>query len=299
MSEYIIETRNITKTFSGRKALDNVDIHIKKGDIYGFIGRNGAGKTTMMKLVLGLLRPNEGEILLFGGSDNLNQKRSKIGSLIEAPGLYRNASALENMRRFAMLYGGSEKDIHEYLDLVNLAGTGSKKAGQFSLGMKQRLGLAIALLGNPEIMILDEPMNGLDPAGIKEIRDVIIKLNKEKGVTFFISSHILDELAKITTTYGIINEGKLVEEVDAEELMERCAGSLILKVSDTQKALQILKKHKLLGKYTNENGSLILYDYIDKASEINSVLVKEDVDVEEINKTHNGFEDYFIERIGK
>ena len=202
MAEYIIETSNLTKTFGSKRACDEVSMHVKRGDIYGFIGKNGAGKTTAMKLILGLLSPNSGEVSLFGKKENLNESRKKIGSLVETPALYNGSSALENMRRFAMLFGGDEQEIRELLELVGLNNTGSKKAGAFSLGMKQRLGIAIAMLGNPEILILDEPVNGLDPAGIKEIRDTILKLNKEKGVTFLISSHLLDELAKITTTYG-------------------------------------------------------------------------------------------------
>ena len=250
MADYIIETSNLSKFFGNKKACDQVSMHVKRGDIYGFIGRNGAGKTTAMKLILGLLRPNEGEVALFGSKENLEASRKKIGCLIETPALYKNASALENMRRYAILFGGSEEDIVNLLDLVGLGNTGKKKAGQFSLGMKQRLGIAIAMLGDPEILILDEPVNGLDPAGIKDIRDTIIKLNQQKGVTFLISSHLLDELAKITTTYGIIADGKLVEEISAEELKAKCENHLRIKLSDVDKALHILKDINLLGRYT-------------------------------------------------
>ena len=165
MDEYVIETNNLTKSFGSKLAVDHVNMHVAKGDIYGFIGRNGAGKTTAMKLMLGTLRANEGSIKLFGKDTNLSESRKKIGSLVEAPGLYRNATAYENMKRFSILFGGTDQDIKEILEFVGLANTGKKKAGAFSLGMKQRLGIAIALLGNPEIMILDEPVNGLDPAG--------------------------------------------------------------------------------------------------------------------------------------
>ena len=298
MSEYIIETNNLSKTFGSKKACDQVSMHVKRGDIYGFIGRNGAGKTTAMKLILGLLRPDEGEVSLFGSNTNLDESRSKIGSLIETPALYKNASAIENMRRFAILFGGDENEIVNLLELVGLGDTGKKKVGQFSLGMKQRLGIAIALLGNPEILILDEPVNGLDPAGIKEIRDTIIKLNKEKGVTFLISSHLLDELGKITTTYGIIADGKLVEEISAEDLKAKCENHLRIKLSDVDKALHILKDNNLLGRYTREADSIILYEHFDKANQINTLIIRGGVDVYEITPSFTGLEDYFIERLG-
>ena len=299
MAEYIIETHNISKSFSHRKALDNVDIHIKRGDIYGFIGRNGAGKTTMMKLVLGLLRQDEGEIVLFGSHQNLDASRRKIGSLIEAPGLYRNASALENMRRFAMLYGGSEEDIHHNLELVGLAHTGSKKAGQFSLGMKQRLGLAIALLGDPEILVLDEPINGLDPAGIKQVRDTILKLNKEKGITFLISSHLLDELAKVTTHYGIIRDGVLLEEISAKDLNDRCTANLKVVVDNPTEASKMLLKKELINKHEVKDNAIFLYDSYDHPELIIEALVKENYKVYEVSKNEKAFENYFIERIGR
>lgn len=300
MSEYIIETTDLTKSFNSKKACDEVSMHVKRGDIYGFIGRNGAGKTTVMKLILGLLTPNKGNISLFGSTTNLNESRKKIGSLVETPALYKNATALENMKRYAILFDGKEEEIKEILDLVGLANTGKKPAGRFSLGMKQRLGIAIALLGNPEILILDEPINGLDPAGIKEVRDTILKLNKEKGVTFLISSHLLDELGKITTTYGIINNGKLVEEIDAEELKRRCEDHLLIKVNDVDKALHILKDNDLLGRYTKESDNVFtLYDNFDKASAINTLLIKNDIEVFELTPNVTGMEEYFIERLGK
>ena len=296
--EYIIETKNLTKQFPNKLAVDHVDMHIKRGDIYGFIGRNGAGKTTAMKLILGLLNPTDGEISLFGDT-NLDKQRIRIGSLIEAPGLYKNASAFENMKRFSILFGGTDEEIKEILDLVGLGNVGARKAGSFSLGMKQRLGIAIALLGNPEILVLDEPINGLDPAGIKEIRDTILKLNQEKNVTFLISSHLLDELAKITTTYGIINDGRLIEEVDAKELMERCQQNLKIKVSDVKKAIEVLKENNLLNNYTSDSEYLVLYDNFDKPALINELLVKAGLEVEELSPSNSGFEDYFIERIGR
>ena len=296
--EYIIETEGLTKRYGKRLCVNNISIHIAKGDIYGFIGRNGAGKTTAMRLILGLARPTSGKIKLFN-SDDLNAQRKKIGSLIEAPGLYKRYSALENMKRFSILYGGDDKEIEELLSFVGLNGVGNKKVGQFSLGMKQRLGIAIALLGNPEVLILDEPVNGLDPAGIKEVRDLLLKLNKEKNVTIMISSHLLDELAKITTKYGIINNGVLVEEIDAQKLMERCKNNIVISCDRLQEAKELLESELKLTNISIVNDKLHIVDEIESTDEINTLLVKNDFKVHEITINKNSFEDYFIERLGR
>lgn len=296
--EYIIETEGLTKRYGKRLCVNNISIHIAKGDIYGFIGRNGAGKTTAMRLILGLARPTSGKIKLFN-SDDLNSQRKKIGSLIEAPGLYKRCSALENMKRFSILYGGDDKEIEELLSFVGLNGVGNKKVGQFSLGMKQRLGIAIALLGNPEVLILDEPVNGLDPAGIKEVRDLLLKLNKEKNVTIMISSHLLDELAKITTKYGIINNGVLVEEIDAQKLMERCKNNIVISCDRLQEAKELLESELKLTNISIVNDKLHIVDEIESTDEINTLLVKNDFKVHEITINKNSFEDYFIERLGR
>lgn len=296
--EYIIETEGLTKRYGKRLCVNNISIHIAKGDIYGFIGRNGAGKTTAMRLILGLARPTSGKIKLFN-SDDLNAQRKKIGSLIEAPWLYKRCSALENMKRFSILYGGDDKEIEELLSFVGLNGVGNKKVGQFSLGMKQRLGIAIALLGNPEVLILDEPVNGLDPAGIKEVRDLLLKLNKEKNVTIMISSHLLDELAKITTKYGIINNGVLVEEIDAQKLMERCKNNIVISCDRLQEAKELLESELKLTNISIVNDKLHIVDEIESTDEINTLLVKNDFKVHEITINKNSFEDYFIERLGR
>ncbi|HCY67301.1 MAG TPA: bacitracin ABC transporter ATP-binding protein [Firmicutes bacterium] len=296
--EYIIETEGLTKRYGKRLCVNNISIHIAKGDIYGFIGRNGAGKTTAMRLILGLARPTSGKIKLFNSND-LNAQRKKIGSLIEAPGLYKRCSALENMKRFSILYGGDDKEIEELLSFVGLNGVGNKKVGQFSLGMKQRLGIAIALLGNPEVLILDEPVNGLDPAGIKEVRDLLLKLNKEKNVTIMISSHLLDELAKITTKYGIINNGVLVEEIDAQKLMERCKNNIVISCDRLLEAKELLESELKLTNISIVNDKLHIVDEIESTVEINTLLVKNDFKVHEITINKNSFEDYFIERLGR
>ena len=296
--EYVIETKNLSKKFPNKLAVNHVNVHVQKGDIYGLIGKNGAGKTTTMRMILGTLFPTSGEILLFG-NDNLSQARKRIGSLIEAPGLYRGCTAYENMKRFSILYGGTDEEIKDILDFVGLGNVGKKKAGQFSLGMKQRLGIALSLLGNPELLILDEPINGLDPAGIKEIRDLIIKLNQERGVTFLISSHLLDELGKIATRYGIINNGELVDEISAYELQERCKTCLIIGVDDISKAEALLKKAKLLDNYQISEDKIMVYSHLEDPSLFNEILVKGGVKVNQLTFSANAFEEYFIERLGK
>ena len=297
MNEIVLQTFNLTKRFKHKVAVDNVDMTLCRGDIYGFIGKNGAGKTTAMRLILGLAFPDGGEVVFFGGEDK-SEARKKIGSLIEAPGIYKNCTAYENMKRFSILYGGTDEDIKNNLELVGLSDTGNKKAGQFSLGMKQRLGIAIALLGNPEIMILDEPVNGLDPEGIKEIRDCILRLNKEKGVTFLISSHLLDELAKIVTKYGIINNGRLIEEITAEELERRCESGLKIVVDDGEKAEEILKSRFPELEIKRKGDELILPNVTENSGKFNALLVKSGVSVEELGILSGGLENYFIERLG-
>lgn len=295
--DYIIETEGLVKQFKTKLAVNKVSMHVKRGDIYGLIGKNGAGKTSLMKLILGLTVPTKGKILLFE-NENLNKGRKKIGSLIEAPGLYKNCTAYENMLRFAILYGANIKEIKPILERVGLGKTGSKKAGEFSLGMRQRLGIAIALLGNPEILILDEPINGLDPAGIKEIRDIILKLNKE-GVTLIISSHLLDELAKVVTNYGIIADGSLIEEITAKELNERCCKYVKVVTNDNISALKILKeKFPDIISEIKVDG-IYLSNYFDKTALINKILVEKGVSVLELTISESGFEEYFIERLGR
>ena len=295
---YIIETNELYKHYGDKIAVNKMSVHIKKGDIYGLIGKNGAGKTSLMKLLLGLTVRNSGQIRLFD-NDNLNEGRQKIGSLIEAPALYKNETALENMKRFSILSGlNRNQEIDHILKLVGLGNTGKKKCGSFSLGMRQRLGIAIALLGNPEILILDEPINGLDPAGIKEIRDIIVQLNKQ-GVTFLISSHLLDELGKIATNYGIVNNGELVEEITAQELQRKCRSSLIIATDDAKKAEMILKKADPSIQIESVDQWVMISSTVTDSSELNRILVHSGVRVYEMKNESIGFEDFFIERIGR
>lgn len=292
----ILKTNALVKKYGETTILNNINMTINRGDIYGFVGKNGAGKTTFMRTVLSLTSPTSGEIKLFGDK-TIEEVGLRVGSLIEAPGLYKNSTAYENLKRFSIIYGADEEKIPEILELVGLANTGNKKAKDFSLGMRQRLGIAIALLGDPEILLLDEPINGLDPAGIKDIRDLILKLNKEKNITFLISSHLLDELAKVVTKYGFINNGTLFEEIEAKSLLEKCKQQVVIEVDDTKKALSILETI-IDKKLIKIKDNTILIDSKEDTAFINTKLVKAGVSVSSIYSNSISLEDYFMERIG-
>ena len=241
--EYILETNKLTKKYGKHLAVDGVDMHIQKGDIYGFIGKNGAGKTTLMKMICGLIKPASGSFTLFGLKD-ANQARKKIGSLIESPALFPQMTVKENLTYYARLKNVSDQKAEELLQLVGL-GTGaeSKKASNLSMGMKQRLSIAIALMNDPEFLILDEPINGLDPEGIMEVRQLLVKLNKEQNITILISSHILGELEKMATRYGMIRDGKLIREFEASELTDTSTGKIIIEAADYEKACHVLEEN--------------------------------------------------------
>ncbi|WP_243425779.1 MULTISPECIES: ABC transporter ATP-binding protein [Faecalicatena] len=223
MEQVILKTNHLTKRYGHRAVVENLSMTIHQGDIYGFIGKNGAGKTTLIRMVTGLAAPSDGSIQLFG-SGSLLEGRRRIGTVIEAPAFYPGMTARENIIAFSRLQGLRDfSHVEELLELVGLDHTGKKKCRNFSLGMKQRLAIAIALIGDPKLLILDEPTNGLDPEGMKEVRDLILKLNQERGITVLVSSHILGELSKFATRYGIIHHGKLIEEFTEEDLWRRCA----------------------------------------------------------------------------
>ena len=240
---YVLQTSNLTKKYKKQTALNNVNINIKKGDIYGLIGKNGAGKTTLMKIVCGLIHSTHGEIKLFESTD-LNKHRKRIGCVIEQPVIYPLMTAREILTYYNKLLGISDySNIDDLLELVGLENAGNKKTKNFSLGMKQRLSIAISLIGNPDFLILDEPINGLDPSGILEIRELLLKLNYERDITILISSHILGELTKVTTKYGIIKDGNLIDEFESKDLEIRCKRYISLKVDDTDKATYIIKNN--------------------------------------------------------
>lgn len=296
----IIETTGLVKKYGDKAAVNNVNVRVEKGDIYGLIGKNGAGKTTLMRLLLGLSNVDGGDIKLFD-SEDLSANRHKIGSLIEEPGLYYGKTAFENMKTFSLLYDDvTDDEIRDILKKVGLENTGKKKVSGFSLGMRQRLGIAISLMGHPELLILDEPINGLDPAGIKEIRDMILSLNAE-GVTFMISSHLLDELGKVVTRYGIMADGELVEEISADRLKERCRKHIAVTVDNVDAARDLLKKsmpHMEIKEGDSANTFFIMSE-VEDASEISRILVENGIKLYALMQQGTAFEDYFIERLGE
>ncbi len=236
--EYVLEAEALSKSYGRYKALSGLSMHIPKGAIYGFVGKNGAGKTTLIRLICGLQEPTEGEFRLYGASSrsrSFSKTRRRIGAVVETPSVYGDMSALDNLKEQYRVLGLPSFDgISELLRLVGLENAGKKKARHFSLGMKQRLGIAIALCGSPDFLILDEPVNGLDPQGIVEIRELILKLNRERAITFLISSHILDELSKLATHFGFIDSGRIVKEISAAELESACRKCVRLDVTDTK-----------------------------------------------------------------
>ena len=297
--EIILKTNAISKVFGSKTAVNAVNMTVERGDIYGFIGKNGAGKTTLMKMALGLTTPTSGSYELFGEENSVVQRR-RVGSLIEIPVFYKNRTAYENMKRFAILCGSTDEEIKEKLEFVGLGDVGKKKTKNFSLGMKQRLGIAMALLGDPEFLILDEPVNGLDPEGIKHIRDLILKLNREKGVTFLVSSHLLDELSKIATKYGVIKDGVLVDEISADELKGKLGTNLKITVSDVEKAVEIIKGLDGISPddVTVENDVVIVKAESERSADISTALFSGGVIITGLETVGVGMEDYFIEKMG-
>ena len=290
-----MQTKELCKSFSGKMAVDHVSIGVKKGDIYGFIGENGAGKTTLMRMVSGLAAPTSGEIELFGSRDLVSQRR-RMGSTIESPALYPAMTAMQNMEAMRLLLGIESKSVcGELLELAGIGYTGKKKAGDFSLGMKQRLMIALSLLGEPEFLVLDEPTNGLDPMGIKEVRDIIQRLNEEQGITILVSSHILGELEKIATRYGVISDGKMVDEFRAEELAMRCGKNLLLHAGDPGQARSIIKEMLPDAdiSLTPEN-SLRIKGHVEDAGHINKTLVEAGIMVSALIPEGEHLEDYFL-----
>ena len=291
----ILNTKNLTKTYKKKNAVSNLNMSINKGDIYGFIGKNGAGKTTTIKMIVGLAAPTSGEITLFE-SKSLNQGRRKIGTVIEAPAFVPNLTARQNMLiQWKLLGNKNPAIIDEMLNLVGLDYVGKKKVKNFSLGMKQRLGIAMTLMGEPEFLVLDEPTNGLDPKGIVEVRELLQKLNEERGLTILISSHILSELAKLATRIGIIDDGVLLEEFSIDELDERCKSKLVVLVDDTEKAKDILAEQLNLNDYNVIDANTIeIYDKDVDSATINTTLAKNDVVVNSISTSHADLEEYFL-----
>lgn len=302
MKKVVLKTYNITKKYGEQLAVDNVNMTIKKGDIYGFIGKNGAGKTTLIRLITGLIHKSGGEIELLGVNEEneLNKARTMVGSLIESPSLYTNMTARENLEVSRLVRNiPGKKCIDEVLELVGLKDVEKKKVKNFSLGMRQRLGIANALMGNPKLLILDEPINGLDPMGIVEIRELLKKINKEKDMTILISSHILSELSELATTYGIISNGKLIEEITAKQLSEKCRQYIDLKVDDTARAVILLERELGISDYeVLEDSNIKVFSNLDNVGEVNSLLSRSGIIVESISVKGENLEEYFMNKVG-
>ena len=300
--EKIINTKNLTKVYGTESAVDNVNLSVSKGEIYGFLGRNGAGKTTTISMLLGLVKPSKGQINIFGKDFFKNKKDilQRIGSTIEFSGFYNNLNAEENLKINAKLIGVHKKDaIKDALKTVGLYDERNKKVGNYSLGMKQRLGIARAILHNPELLILDEPTNGLDPVGIKEIRKLIKKLAETKKITIFMSSHILSEVQQVATTIGVIHEGKLLKEIKLKDLRKQNRKYVEFEVSDDSKTTMLLETEFNIYDYeVYPDNKVRIYTAHDKISEINRLIVKNNIDVTKIYLSEDNLEDYFIKLTG-
>lgn len=298
--EELLRTYGLTKQFGKHRAVDHVDLHVNRGAIYGFIGRNGAGKTTFLRTVCGLAAPTEGEIEIFGARGReLQEIRSRIGCLIEGPGLYGNMTAKENMEIKCRFCGIKRPGyIEELLDMVGLSDVGKKKTKKFSLGMKQRLGIAMALIGEPDLLVLDEPINGLDPQGIAEVRDIILRLNRERNMTILISSHILEELSKISTDYGIIHHGCLLQELTREELMEKCSDRIEITLNQAKAAVPVLDGLGIKNYRVVDRDHIHIFERLDESGQINMELTKAGITVTEIAKTSEELESYFLNLTG-
>lgn len=301
--EYILRTHNLTKEFKKFSAVNNLNMNIKQGEIYGFLGENGAGKTTTIRMIMGLMKATSGEIELF--SERASRKNrdfyKRVGSIIEYPGFYPNLTAKENLEIHRRMMGVQDKDsIINSLKITGIQDVQDKKVKEFSLGMKQRLGIARAILHHPEFLILDEPVNGLDPSGIKEIRELILDLCHNQGITFLISSHILSEIQQMVTKVGIIHKGKLLEEIDYDELQKRNRHYINIKVSDDKKASFILEQKLNIKDYVIwEKNNLRVYENLEQASDINKILVSNDLRIDELCVKADSLEDYFLRLTGK
>ncbi|MDR1062235.1 MAG: ATP-binding cassette domain-containing protein [Clostridiales bacterium] len=297
MGECVLRTRAVSKRYGGAHALRGVSVEIKRGQIYGLIGLNGAGKSTFMRIVAGLAAPTGGEVELFGASGEpaLRRGRRRIGQSIETPALYPAMTAAQNLEVQRLMAGVTDRDsVKRALSAVELSDTGKKKARNFSLGMKQRLALAVALIGNPEFLILDEPINGLDPKGIIEIRGLMRKLARE-GITLLVSSHLLDELAQTATHFGIIHEGRLARRLSAGELADESRQYVGIVTKEAPRAVALLSEHMGVSDYRATSATeLRVYEQIGRAGEMNALLVKSGVAVEGIGVSKQRLEEYFM-----
>lgn len=296
-NETVLKATGITKKYGAAKALDKVSIEIKRGMIYGLIGENGAGKSTFMRTIMGLISIDEGSIELFGTTD-LQAARRRMGQSIETPALYPELTARDNLRIQAANGGVSDREIEDLLKMMRLENTGKKKAKNFSLGMRQRLAIANALITNPEFLILDEPTNGMDPAGMEEMREIIQRLVKERGITVLLSSHLLDELSQIATHYGILHEGHLIKELSKEELAQESRQFIKIDTSATEQAVTVLDSLGYRDYFVQSSRVIQLFEGIDQVAAINQALVEAKVPVDGIHLVGQKLEDYFLQLTG-
>ena len=302
MTDIVLQTNNLTKKYGQFTAVGNLSFSLHEGDVYGLVGKNGAGKTTLLKMICGLTVPTSGKEELFGQTSEkgLNKARSRTGCMIEAPSFFPYLSAEQNLEYYRIQRGVPGREcIENSLEFVGLKDMGKKKFSNFSMGMKQRLGLALAIMTKPDLLILDEPINGLDPMGIAEFREIILKLNREQNTTVLISSHILGELSQIATAYGFINNGSLIEQVSEKELAEKCSRRLAVKVDDTAKAAMILEKNLSCTDYeVVGEGKINIGQYLDTPEVVNKAFFQNGVTVYGIDVTGLSLEQYFINLVG-
>ena len=298
--DYILTARSLGKRYKNFKALNDFSIHVPKGAIYGFVGKNGAGKTTFIRLVCGLQEPSAGSYAIYGTENNdpgISRCRRRMGAVVETPSIYQDMTAEDNLKEQYRIIGLPSFDsIPELLRLVGLENTGKKKAKHFSLGMKQRLGIAIALAGNPDFLILDEPVNGLDPQGIIEVRELILKLNREKGITFLISSHILDELSRLATHYGFIDSGHMVKEMSAAELDTACRKCIRVQISDVRALSRVLDEMDLEYSILSDTMADIFAKI--NVSQLALALADQGCDIISLDEREESLESYYVNLIG-
>lgn len=298
--DYVLTTDALSKQYKNFKALNGLSMHVPKGAIYGFVGKNGAGKTTLIRLICGLQEPTSGSYSLYGENNKkkgIIRSRRRMGAVVETPSIYLNMTAYDNLKEQYRILGIPSFDsIPELLKLVGLENTGKKKVKNFSLGMRQRLGIAIALAGDPDFLVLDEPINGLDPQGIIEMRELILKLNRKRQITVLISSHILDELSRLATHYGFIDNGHMVKEISAEELEEACRKSVRVEVTDVKALARVLDG-------TNIEYSILSETQADIFAKVNITkltlaLTKESCELLSIQERDESLESYYVNLVG-
>ncbi|MBD5527024.1 MAG: ATP-binding cassette domain-containing protein [Lachnospiraceae bacterium] len=298
--DYVLRTDALGKSYKHFKALNGLSMNIPKGAIYGFVGKNGAGKTTLIRLICGLQTPTSGSYTLYGRKNTdkeIAKSRRRMGAVVETPSVYLDMTAEDNLKQQYRILGLPSFDgLHEILELVGLSDTGKKKAKDFSLGMRQRLGIAIALVGDPDFLVLDEPVNGLDPQGMVEMRELILKLNREKQITFLISSHILDELSRLATHYGFIDKGSLVKEISMEELEASCRKCVRMEVSSTKALACVLDDMNIEYKILSET-SADVYAKVNM-SKLILALDRVNCDVVSANERNESLESYYISLVG-